>query len=669
MTKALACRLQAVNQKRRRGGADERTWAPSGGADSGTGAPLGDADSGTWAPSGGADSGTGAPSRDADSGTGAPEQDFKSFGQDKVFASLIADLKDLEDSGFQLEDGSNLRASLIAICGMDVECIQEIQRALPELDHEKLMVVVEYLSSVVGVTKKEDLAYVEKDDLQHHLTPIQCRKVIQTFKQKDLNDRDTGYSSISEQAGSLSSLDILMTDGHVQTSNPTLPHYPGSSFIKTQNSWLSQLEIPWDKMPASLTLAVSRGERANPADRRAMVRTVVSAMQNHCPNPNRAACAEVAKEIVSKYPLTFADTTEEGEQLGIGYYSLVNQLKARVEHVNRYNVSDRIRKPRTCSETGDGSASTKTVRCKVDSYGCINWQPKCLPEGETADSLENRRKTMVAIFQSAGPRAVDMLDIDKSMSLTYIYQRHMINTSPPPSISEIEEQWPFIFTKRGLCSHFKTLTGIDICDRLADALQTKGKRIINFFLRQIQNRDIQSLLHDIDSDTTAMQHNRTGIAVMLLMLKHFLEKEDFIFILIETCATSMSIQKDMNLPATPRLIMLGNTFLTATKWMVSIEGKVAFVLEEHLGFTDALSVFFGCFYVFNIEYQESACATLEFIQRFFVRINPDEGTKCTARTGVSRKTGEMVKRKVAVINNRVSSFLRQLTEFEWKNLD
>lgn len=45
------------------------------------------------------------------------EQDFKSFGQDKVFACLIADLQDVEDSGFHLEDGSNLKASLIAICG------------------------------------------------------------------------------------------------------------------------------------------------------------------------------------------------------------------------------------------------------------------------------------------------------------------------------------------------------------------------------------------------------------------------------------------------------------------------------------------------------------------------------------------------------------------------
>lgn len=45
------------------------------------------------------------------------EQDFKFFGLDKICSRLIANLKDLEDSGFQLEDGRYLKASLIAICG------------------------------------------------------------------------------------------------------------------------------------------------------------------------------------------------------------------------------------------------------------------------------------------------------------------------------------------------------------------------------------------------------------------------------------------------------------------------------------------------------------------------------------------------------------------------
>lgn len=72
---------------------------------------------------------------------------------------------------------------------MDVECSQEIQRALPELAYETLMVVVEHQASVVGVTKKEDLVHVEMDDLQHLLTSIQCRKnkeVRKKYKQNNV---------------------------------------------------------------------------------------------------------------------------------------------------------------------------------------------------------------------------------------------------------------------------------------------------------------------------------------------------------------------------------------------------------------------------------------------------------------------------------------------------
>lgn len=108
----------------------------------------------------------------------------------------------------------------------------------------------------------------------------------------------------------------------------------------------------------NLTEHIKRG-RAYPADRRVMDRTVVGAMHEHCPNPNRAACMEVAKMIISKYTLTFTDTIEGG-QLGISYFSLVNQLKTKTEHVNRNNTCDRIWKPRT-TEGGNAGSATKTV--------------------------------------------------------------------------------------------------------------------------------------------------------------------------------------------------------------------------------------------------------------------------------------------------------------------
>ncbi|KAL7396912.1 hypothetical protein ABVT39_013489 [Epinephelus coioides] len=244
----------------------------------------------------------------------------------------------------------------------------------------------------------------------------ELRKVIPELEMD--TDQPIILSTIpDEQTALFSSLDTQLTP--TPTPPRTQSHSSRFPSTKPQNAWIRQFEIPWNKMPASLLKATLRGQRARPEDRRAWKRTVVSAMQEHCPNPNKAACDEIAKMIMSKYPSTFADMTEEDEQLGVGYYSLVKQLKARVEHANRNNVSEKIRRPRIMSQTSD-DGSTKTVWCKVDSYGCINWQPKCVPEGETSKSLEDRRKDIMAIFQSAGPRAVDRPDVDESIRLTSI---------------------------------------------------------------------------------------------------------------------------------------------------------------------------------------------------------------------------------------------------------
>ncbi|KAM6956202.1 uncharacterized protein FYW47_012140 [Aplochiton taeniatus] len=178
---------------------------------------------------------------------------------------------------------------------------------------------------------------------------------------------------------------------------------------------------------------------------------------------------------------------------------------------------------------------------------------------------------------------------DEFMRLTYLYQRHMINSWPAPTLCEIKEQWPFLFTERGICTHFHTLTGI------------------------------------------------------------------------ESSSTKISVEMEETLPTTPRIIMLGTRFLSATRWMVSMEGKVFCKPEQLHDSASAFAVFFGSYYVFNLEYQESASTTLE-MQRFFVRINPDVGTKCTAKVGTSRKTGSVVKRKVT----RITTFLQRLTEFEWR---
>lgn len=49
------------------------------------------------------------------------EEVFSFFGQETIFSPLLADLKDLEEVGFETEDDSRLKGALVAISGDNLE--------------------------------------------------------------------------------------------------------------------------------------------------------------------------------------------------------------------------------------------------------------------------------------------------------------------------------------------------------------------------------------------------------------------------------------------------------------------------------------------------------------------------------------------------------------------
>ncbi|KAK7159919.1 hypothetical protein R3I94_006067 [Phoxinus phoxinus] len=75
--------------------------------------------------------------------------------------------------------------------------------------------------------------------------------------------------------------------------------------------------------------------------------------------------------------------------------------------------------------------------------------------------------------------------------------------------------------------------------------------------------------------------------------------------------------------------------LTATQWMLSIEGQV--VMNPHPNFMAGFAALLASYYNFNLVYQHEASCTLEFVQRCFVGINPSTGTKTVKTSG---KTSE-----------------------------
>ncbi|CAL8263268.1 unnamed protein product [Merluccius merluccius] len=390
-------------------------------------------------------------------------------------------------------------------------------------------------------------------------------------------------------------------------------------------------------------------------------------MREHSLNPTRRECVVVAKAITQKYPNCFLDKTEEGELIGCGYFSVINQLKTRVEYLNRGNTLSRLRKPKRTQrdENGDDDQPAVATCVRVDSYGCVRWQPEDYPDGETSASLEEKKLEMLDIFSREGLKGAERGRVEDLMAITYAKQRDYINANPSPSILDVGKEWPFLFSEKFLLSHFTTLTNVELYRRLNEDLDKKGKRLLVFFSSQITRwrKEVRAVLKE------ALKEGREGtdgLAAMLVMLAYFKEQEDSLFLLADVTTTPADAEAQLSLPVTPRIIMLGETILTAKKWMLSIEGRVVIPPAAHLvNFTTALAALFACFYVFNLEYQVEASTTLEFVQRFLVRINPDS-TKCSAKEQMSQKTGRVVKRKTSYMNPHVISFVRDFIEFDWQ---
>ncbi|XP_039680532.1 uncharacterized protein LOC120574295 isoform X2 [Perca fluviatilis] len=408
-----------------------------------------------------------------------------------------------------------------------------IRTVLPQLDEAKLETLVNELVKV-GVEGPDDLQFIQEDDIKHLLTPIQCRKIIHSLK---------GPSNPQLSPSSSEPLSVA--------SSSTCPVSSNSHI----SAWVNSFEVPWNKVRLTLRRAVDAGERPAPDDRRHLIKVTVDAMREHSLNPTRRECVVVAKAITQKYPNSFLDKNEEGELIGCGYFSIINQLKTRVEYLNRGNTLSRLRKHKRTQrddEDGDDDQPAVTSCARIDSYGCVRWQPEDYPDGETPASLEEKKLEMMDIFSREGLKGTERGRVKDLMAITYAKQREYINAKPSPSILDVGKEWPFLLSQKFLLSHFTTLTNVELYTRLNEDLDKKGKRLLDFFSSQITKwrKEVRAVLKEaIKKD----REGSDGLAALLVMLAHFKEQEESLFLMADVDEPLIvQVYRRLPLPQTQR---------------------------------------------------------------------------------------------------------------------
>ncbi|TRY60673.1 hypothetical protein DNTS_005023 [Danionella cerebrum] len=266
-----------------------------------------------------------------------------------------------------------------------------ILKTLPSLTEDIQIRVITALESS-GVESKDDLKYVQQDDIRDLLPVIQQRKLLEAFKMETTKV----------------TLDIeILTDDSAHTIHYLVPlhlsnqahhqHYHLAVRTGVSNqaalpiSGKKTLRYLGEKMPEELRSAIANGKRPAPDKRRQMIRILVDEIRKHEANPTRSECLIICRNIIKQYPSSFADMTPGGVIIGGGFTSLLAQVKTRIENINRSGTLRRIRTSRISGQLQKPS----------DSYGCTQFNPE-LPSDETTEMLEQKRQRLETIYREEG---------------------------------------------------------------------------------------------------------------------------------------------------------------------------------------------------------------------------------------------------------------------------
>ena len=249
------------------------------------------------------------------------------------------------------------------------------------------------------------------------------------------------------------------------------PQSTSSTASFTSQNSRNNLKIPWGSFPQKLVNACEQGKQPESSDRREMIRIIMSnIMSTPDTQVGRNELRMIAGKIVAKYPESFADRIN-GETIGDGTMTLLQQLENRRENESRKNPGKNLKRKAKAASNDDEEAPVPVK--ELDSYGCIKgrWEGK-MEGADTEEVQEETRQALMKEYEES-PDNWNKKNIGKWMEATFPLQRKDINSSKL-TVAAVLDRWPFLVEQRWFSQHFKLLTGKDV---EANKWATKAERM------------------------------------------------------------------------------------------------------------------------------------------------------------------------------------------------
>lgn len=379
----------------------------------------------------------------------------------------------------------------------------------------------------LGVTSVDDLVEVQVSDLTPvPLQAIPARKLVRRWSTRNSQPESAGLN-LNFSTGAASPV----SDVQPSTSAGALPSVCNTP-LATDNyasNWafnfdvrkcISQMANDTNTLVRKAAQNLTSKQILPHSERNEVIRYVADAIRNACSTPSRKSLNVIAEVMVSSYQQLRDEVG--GEVIGPGYLSIRNQLENRMSYLKRPQNIDRklasARRRINLSNVDEDLAPKKRMR---DGYGCIDFLPVCLPDGETSETLIAKQHQLKEIFNS---NSWSQTEVTELMTTTYIHQRQDLVGDKPLTVREILKEWPFFCQPRCVFHHLVTLLGVNIIEKLNSSVVAKADTLVKFFSSVAPTRkEVGQKLSQFSITTQPV------IGVLNVLLAYFGESESVLF--------------------------------------------------------------------------------------------------------------------------------------------
>ncbi|XP_034237119.1 uncharacterized protein LOC117642737 isoform X2 [Thrips palmi] len=451
------------------------------------------------------------------------------------------------------------------------------------------------------------------------------------------------FASLSAPAVHLNPLSPLTPTQHhsPNTSQSAFSH--STPNMRQSGSLISSsiTSFPWSAVQ-DMERKLQSGTANVTKDRKLLIHELAAYMDSK-KDYTRGTCSFLTKELYSRFSDAFPIVDADGVKLSSGKVEFLASLYERVNFVKPKQLKEKKRKRSLEKENDEEDFFLRTYSHqkneKFDSYGCVAWQPTLSYE-ESEEDQENMRKELIELNETDTYSA----RVGPLMEKSYFLQRSHINNRTA-ELKPVLKLWPFLYTPCFLLKHADMLLGKDVRSVFERTVETRGILIYRLMKSHVVTKTTKRLVEMkalIDKAEEAGSNLRSNVpftlAAFVLVILHFQEDMDSVLRVVDPGTSQADLEAiDSDRPI---LIVKGRSlFDESATAQILCENSI--LIRESSAAKGFLYLII-CYYAYNYNYASEAQGFLEFLQRFYLKINPESGHK----RGPKAKKGTVVHPKV-----------------------